>query len=1401
MRKLVFAGVVVTAAMGVWGGEPSSWDLTKTTGFYDAAENWSNGVPFGGFISKDVAIYGVIPRAAQDALHLNNNTITIRFPETGYTDSSATLIHGVPSGYSRDVIFDARGTWWEKHGTNIEFAVIKNGSTDLGSGHVFRMELHNLSAVLPLFRLTDGIVRIHSNGSGSEEVHLDAGTWDFLTPGGVTLTKPTNIYLGYSKGMHMYLHRNASFFGNIHIHSRLENNRLFVDGGNHRIKNLEVANSSSWGHYEARAEIYNDAQVSSDGVYLGVANNNPPCVGRLCVSNTAALTVHSGFFFGYDNRIGVTGILEMHDQALIDAKCGVVLGAGTHSTTGIVSMANYSRFQVAGRLDLAQASNACATVTLKDDTRLDVLDSIYVSSKHNDAHSSVTLSENAVFTVKPHAMLSTKEGGVSRFDLSGNSKFEVDRILQLGQETSGTAELNLSENAAVTVGEAIQVRTRASNPALISLAGNATLRVPAFTHSGVWNLSADGGTIEIPAFVADATIPATASAVLGAQGLTIAAHSDVTVHPAFSGEGTLTLTGLGKVTLTGASTHAGTVVSPNTQIELGGGASLGGTLTLQTNAVLRVPAHVSASVAQIRVDGMASIWMNANGSIEIAEVVGDEAIRIVVDDASAEAGQTYPIIRFPEGQAADPAKFHIVNRTTGREYSLAANGSTINLTMREGATRRTLTYVGTDGVWGAASNWSDGNGGEGVPTINDDAVIPASAAGGEIAIQSESSVASLTIENDVTLTGEKMLHIGQSSGLRVLSGKAHLAVPLGVCTPFVVNTVAGSTTTVSRAFLSYDSSQVVRFEKTGSGALVVSGDNRAFDVDWILLHGKTTFVGQNAFGMNTDSLNGLVLSNNTVRYEGDAATIRRPVKIAGGYPAVFETVGDLTFESFVINPGTTNCCFTKIGRGRLTFELPVGTTTLTKFFNSGEKRGVGNALSAWGSFELPENGEITNWNGVGQLNIFEGALHIKGQGLAASEAVNSGNTLVGGSQYDAQTAPELVFENVKAQTGSSGHVMTVARNMRAGSAQPRITVLNSKWTEDSLFFGYHREVNAVVEPILAITNSTVTFGFELAVAQTTGNDLKKIKPHILMGDRSTINTKHITLGGALHLDVSENSAIKLTNYCFYAPVNGLSIRYGGEAWITAPNYTLYAYDTAADPLEVEYDGATLQVTATANTACRRPDVDGFRVAPGGMKLETVGEITHTFAMPIRGAGRVAKTGVGTCVFPQAYTLTDKNAATPSTGEVLLNEGGLNVAEGVAVIHAGAAADTYDVVVENGAGLEIDGDVTLGSVGGAGTISGGALSAAILAGANAAAPTFTNITLADMRVDLQIPAGEECPKPGTAYTVAHLGADVTANVGAWKSVNVGEGGRLDFSLVNGSVVAQVKSTRGMVLILR
>ncbi len=1392
MKKMVLAALAAMLGADVVADESYietnsrgiryvSWDLSVTNGYYNDAANW---------------IGGVLPSDGNDGLYgcikPGSTNITIRFPAEGLSENSGFYFSTpAKSGEARTITFDTRGTYWEKLGANYanDWSAFQFYRADLGHGaHFFNFEgvtyKPDVADKKPLFKLTDAVLRfVCLDGAVDNHVYLDQGTFD-------TSFSTASVGMNGTRPCRFYLQEGSSYKGKLDFAASGNPGYFYVNGGNHTFSLLTLKSSGTDDITNpVYAEFVNSSRSTIVDFYIAYKSRAQQTdldrQGRgtaiAVVSNQAHIAVSGKFHVGagalrrdndgYYGRLANHGTLILRDNATLTATCAPVVGY-SYSTTGVVDVADSAVFTITKDMTLGNSSNSYAHVKL---------------------------------------------GGNGKLLVSGNINASI------GLESR--SEIALAENATLAAAT-LTIGSGADARGSLSLQDNVVLSVTKL--SGVHNasFSADGGTIEIPIGVAGAAIGGLTSAEIGDAGLAVNAGSDLAVNQPWTG-GTLTLSGMGVISLNSDSAHAKTTVAPDTHVLLADGVTFGETLELAEGSVCEVASGATAKVKNLSVATAAKISLNAGSSLSLESAAAIQGVVTFVfaDDALA-LDTDYTVFTVADGQTLDASKFNVLNATAGKVYTLtpSTDGKSLSVKLTESAEGKRVNWLGAaDNNWSTPSNWEGGD----LPTHNDTAVIAQDAPRKDIAISADAFIAALDVSatDAVTVTGDKTLTITDTNALTVAAGgNVTLAVPLSVREAFNLVSPAATTVTVAKAIFN---SQGVKttFTKVGSGALVVSGANDAFDVDWIVPGGRNTFVGPTSWGVDTASANGLVLSNNTVRYEGDAATIMRPVRFMGEYPHLFDTAGDLTFRDFTISHDQADSGFVKTGVGTLVLDVPVGKTTLAKYDKSVREREryINSGSKAWEAFAPSATGEITSWAGVAPLAVLEGTLHIRGKGRAgnAQSAVHNDNfTTIGGGYHEAKKVPELFAENVYLDLREPGCSVNIARNMHPNSTVAKLTAVDS-WVEvDTIFNGDIREGNAFdIYPCIAATNATLhTSWMTTTASQEAGfsdgnskrnyvNATYRVENAIVYPDCGP--TCAFFFRGNFDIDFAEDSF--MTKYerkrpimLFFAGDEAkASFRDGTTAEV---QYCLFERtEKTVHQFLVTFDDATLCIASnTLWSACAKPETDGFDVGANGMRLASLPEVTqHTFGMPFRGEGTLVKKGAFTGVFPTAYGATSYDAYTNTALPVLCNAGGLRVEEGTAQVHAGAVGAAYDIDVRAGAVLDLGGEGTVAfdKLTGNGVVSNGTVSATLvcnLEGENEL-PTFTDVSFGAMKVDFGVAETDILPVKGT-FAIANLGHGAAFGTGTWKGVNMGSNGCATFAVNNGVLEATVKDT-GLILIIR
>ncbi len=1423
MKKTV-AMLCALGTISLWAASIADNSYTKwfggPVGRYDEPTNWEG---------------GVAPHDGMTLLGWLNATadVTLKFPEGGLSENGSLLFGASQNVAERTITFDTLGTWWEKGVTDkYNYAFAFHQATANATAIATQVAVGHNVKTTPLFILSNAVLRAVSAKSTLPSaaadhsfltLNLDRGLWDFVNSRGVKLGDDSVYFAGdnvLTLGGHnvaqLYLSPESTFNAKtVNVGSNSDARSpdamyaLVALGGTHQITRvlrlgMHGINAGKTNH--ACLEALGEAKVFAGNQLFIAGHDN--CIGHVIVSNKAEVTANNVYAGGFENsNYGKYsyGEINLSDDAVFTANGAVRMGF-YNCATGVVHLADSSRFVLTSTsepLYMGWGANGndahpdtVAVVSLDGESRVDIRKGVNMGVGVRAQTEIRVGGEKALFSCGDVVMMPVHATANAKIVLTGKGRFETPSI-------QGKADLTTGSGT-------------------IALADNAVLSAARILGEGALALTADGGTVEFPSTAAENTISNLKSAEIRAGGLTIDAKKEVALNTVFSGAGTLTLTGVGAFTAQGVSTHAETRLADNVHLTLTDGAKLGNKLTLGAGATLTVPAGVTAEIKALSVPGgVAFVRLGVGAKVSVTDALDlAGALTLVMDDATA-IGTSYDVLSVPAG--AETSTITVLNATTGRTYTPTWTDNSLSVSVTE-SLGTTCTWQGTDGNWNDPANWSSRK----VPTINDDVILISE---GTIALSGTTAARTLKLAttDQLTLSGEGTLFLGDA--LTVNSGAVTLAVPLSLPAECAATLLAGSTTTVSRALMNVAGK--TRFEKTGSGALVVSGDNSLLDVDWILEGGLTTFKGPAAFGKDTTSVEGLSLKDNTVRYEGEPASILRPVRTLGQYAVCFDTAGDLTFRDAALSSvDGRNRWLVKTGGGTLTFSFAEGTHELTKSVEN-TTRPNPNAYSenpqyiwynkATSVFAPNEHGEIVNRNGLNPLTIVEGKFAVTGAGKSKT-TVNAWHAMwIGSSGCFAAVSPELYAADVHLNAHDAdlnnnserrGYRCGIGQSYVEGSALPKVTLVNARWDTREIRTEVFEGADTVYREVaFSLVNShlyTSSLHTSTNIVQVISSDASS-QFEVKQGYRlraGSVDAKGSTYlmaigNGTVGLVLGENLDVRFTDNARVV----CDLFWGNRA--SVPRVT---------PFHAWFDGATLQLSKGgydfAFSLIENPAQNDVTIGPSGLTLQIPSANEHCVAFPFRGEGRLTKSGAGVAVFTKAldwaagfseiqpyHLSTNKDRVYTNETEVavLENAGGLLIQEGAAVIRGGAAVETYPVEIAVGASLSLNGDaVALGAVTGGGTVSDGTLSATLLSvGKDGVVPTFANVAFGEMLVD----CGGDAGPLGTTYKVAHVDG-MNALSGSWKAANVEEGRKLSFTLdAHGDVLAKVESTGGMVIIIR
>lgn len=1338
-----------------------AWLASVTDGVYSDAANWTGGeLPAKGSDGK----YGVI--------NFQQNDVTVRVPAEGLVENSGTIFVGTCAG-RHTLTLDTRGTFWRKTGVkSINDWWCSPFAVNVGGQHVFNFEncAKNVANTDPVWEFADALFTWTSEAATRQTFDLWSGTFTFSK----------DLYLGSNGGtVDFFIHPEARLESGAWAAFRQRGNARTTTtflGGRHTLADLVIKDQNAnvgrtW------LVLTNDAAVIvRGGLQLGAKSDQSTTgrshglldlfgTSRMEVTNTVTLGAGNASYTNLYNQ----GSLTLHDAATFYAHNSTYVGH-TQCATGVVTVAGNAVYQTrsttsgGASIYLGMLSNAVGRLVVRDDGRLDCGGVLRLGDGTN-AMGVVTVKDCGRVTcgLQTGNWLTLAPGGESA---SGRLEMSDDAGLTLGDgacvemtlgSATARAEIALAGRARLEGGQWSYVTNKCptAGAASITLADEAVLSmravfgaIPETAEAGL-ALTADGGTL-VASGAAPLPVPYLSGcrATLGGRGLTFdTGRHDVVIDQAFTAaddapKATFTKTGPGTLTVRRDSDHPRTHVAAGRLAFAAGATRFGNRLSLARGVCLVLPEE---------------------GSLAADEIAFDGELCLMVPAASA-TGTPRAVLKLAKPLTDEQlARLVVVNGEDGKAYAFTgAEDGTVSLTVTEAAAGA-LTWTGAAGTsWHAAGNWEPAV----VPTGGDDVTV--------------AKTATLTVEN---LAAVRSLAVGAGASVTV-KGEGPLQVGAGVDVP------AGASVEWAVPLLGMGGT----FEKRGAGELTVCGDQgTTMQNDWRLVGGRTVFTSGAALGADSMSAAALTLSNNTFRYTGAAAAVRRPLTLLGELPCVFDIVGDLTFRDFRMAFTQGDAGFVKTGAGTLTLQVPSGTTTLSVWTASPR---MGN-VDVGGVFAPSAAGEVTGWDGAGQFSVLDGCVEIVGAGKAASTVRQEHQASLGGSGWASKTAPELRLRDVTfIQGGSGGFHLRMDQQTASGSKGARLVLDNADMTCNGLDIGYNK-VNGnaeTVRPELAITNGTLDVTWQLNIPSDAGWGMA---PVVRVGAGGRIRRTGWTKTGgvwfwhALDARFEDGGTLEVAEpQCVYfggsARGEVVFARGGG---LTTPRFLALNGKTEA---VLVFDGGFAAFTQDGGISAGTPAATCLRADAGGGELRVGAGVSHALALPLAGAGTFTKTGAGTLVLTNDLAITMSQDATwnqifsfAETGVTtpkLVNAGGLVVAEGTVRCVAGTVPERT-------------------RVSGTGTLSGAftSLTLGVEPGATEAL-TFADLSVGTVFVDFGVATGSAPLPVGTRTAVAHLDDAARFGTVAWKGGSVGAGRLAKFTCEGQTVVATVTSG-GTMLILR
>ncbi|WP_353566395.1 beta strand repeat-containing protein [Haloferula sargassicola] len=374
-----------------------------------------------------------------------------------------------------------------------------------------------------------------------------------------------------------------------------------------------------------------------------------PDVSVDLVLDDATLTTSDWFSVGRGNGTGAVATVTATDSDITTTNFVTgYQGANTvNECSQIVTLNGTTTWETTDLFRLGESAGSTSVMTLNDS-------SAFLVSGTNDVQfglvGSGTLNINDSASFRSSGWLSLGRydvAAIGTINVNGGVLENINPARHIIVGESGIGVLNIAGGSVSDVGDQTNLGQFADADGTINLMAGGTMTTHRlFGGEGASAFHFDGGTLVAGAANGDFLTVDTAT--VSANGGTIDTNGfDVTVAQVFSGEGGLTKTGVGTLTLDGASAMAGTTVV--SQGVLGGNGSLSGGLQVDAGAsvnpgssagTLAAGNTVIAGTYRCEIDGSAADRLNVTGTLTVTGATLD------FDELSAPTGPVYVIASY-----------------------------------------------------------------------------------------------------------------------------------------------------------------------------------------------------------------------------------------------------------------------------------------------------------------------------------------------------------------------------------------------------------------------------------------------------------------------------------------------------------------------------------------------------------------------------------------------------------------------------------------------------------------------------------------------------------------------------------------------------------------------------------
>ena len=291
MRKIVY-GVVVgtTLSVGcVWAANPTERKWIAETGDVSATTSWQGGTR---------PAQGTDAAAGEMAYFTGAGDKTVMFPAGGWTDKGVYYFAKDLANGST-LTFDATGTSWlmdaGRYFSTWQIFTLCGGAYGGASyPHIFQASLKGNSVVSthPVFKLTDGVVKLVKNESTGNVLSLESGEWNFRdSDGEVTDVNQLTLFSAEGSAVEdkVVLREGSTFkapYVTLMPGTGIPSARFLIEGGTHTIDEVLVGSAKGSSTTPVTLEMTGGTLTAQT---VSVGDRNTTDANNLTVAGTAKL--------------------------------------------------------------------------------------------------------------------------------------------------------------------------------------------------------------------------------------------------------------------------------------------------------------------------------------------------------------------------------------------------------------------------------------------------------------------------------------------------------------------------------------------------------------------------------------------------------------------------------------------------------------------------------------------------------------------------------------------------------------------------------------------------------------------------------------------------------------------------------------------------------------------------------------------------------------------------------------------------------------------------------------------------------------------------------------------------------------------------------------------------------